>query len=74
MGELIKVIKRIPIKKTLDDEIEIEMNHSFSDKQGHLIHIQTGHGRFELSQEAFVHIIGTILDAEKKLKCLKRMS
>ena len=73
MGELIKIIKRISVKKAIDIDIRVELNQSFGGREGRSIHLQTSRGRLELSEEVFVHLLATILDAEKKLKHIKRI-
>ncbi len=73
MGELIKVIKQVRLDLVFDGVVDIELNHPLGKEGKKVVHVQTSQGRLEFTEDAFVHLLATVLDAEDKLKQLKQV-
>ena len=71
MGEVIRILKKICLEARGRWEFSIELNHPLGSGGKRVIHIQTDRGRIELAEETFVHLVGTVLDAEEKLRVIK---
>lgn len=71
MGEIIKVLKSIFVNKNIRFTVDLEVNHPLKKNGKRLIHIQTEKGRLEFNEDTFVHLLGTILEADDTLKRIK---